>query len=268
VHRTGRTRSKKGKGRASGILQTLAGPVGLVALGLALVLGAGYWAQKAPTSKQVPAPVKQAEPSPVVSPQPAPTPTPTPAAPPTSQQPVTPPKPAPAKPDPNQAILEGRHHIDRAAGAKDTMTLTLYYADGLKNGEALQPVEVRVSQSRSSIQSVVEQVINAPADWKLYSSVPAGTRVKGVNLKAGGVAVVDLSAEIAQVRGSAATQNIVASLVYSLTELKGVNSVQLWVDGRPAMLDQYEWSKPLSRADMGARNVFTMQPVIKFTAMP
>ncbi|MDB4895164.1 MAG: hypothetical protein JWN15_1426 [Firmicutes bacterium] len=266
MHRTGRTRSKKGKGRASGILKTLAGPVGLVALGLALVLGAGYWAQRAPASKQVPAPVKQAAPSPVVSPQPAPTPAP--AAPPTAQPPVTPPKPVPAKPDPNQAILEGRHHIDRAAGAKATMTLTLYYADGLKNGEALQPVEVRVAQSRSSIQSVVEQVINAPADLKLYSSVPAGTKVKSVNLTAGGVAVVDLSAEVAQVRGSAATENIVASLVYSLTELKGVNSVQLWVNGHPAMLDQYEWSKSRSRADMGARNVFTMQPVIKFTAKP
>jgi hypothetical protein len=266
VHRTGRTRSKRGKGRTSGILKTLAGPVGLVALGLALVLGAGYWAQKAPASKQVPAPVKQAEPSPVVSPQPAPTPAP--AAPPTSQQPVTPPTPAAAKPDPNQAILEGRHHIDRAAGATETMNLTLYYADGLKNGEALQPVEVRVAQSRSSIQSVVEQVINAPADLKLYSSVPAGTKVKSVNLKPGGVAVVDMSAEITQVRGSAATENIVASLVYSLTGLKGVSSVQLWVGGRPAMLDQYEWSKPLSRTDIGARNVFKMQPVINYTAKP
>jgi spore germination protein GerM len=269
VHRAGRTRSRKKKGKAggSGFLKSLAGPVGLVAIGLGVILGAGWWAQHAPAQETV-APVseQQATGGSAAQQPGAPQPSATQPQPPKAQ-PAQAPTPEPVKPkDPNEAILEARKHIDRS-GKAAAMNLTIYYVDGLKNGDTLQPVEIRLPQSLAYIKAVADQVINAPADLKLYSSVPAGAHVLSVDLRAG-VAVVDMSPEIAQVRGSAATQNIMAALVYSLTELKGVNAVQLWVNGRPAMLDQLEWSKPVSRADLQARNLFKVAPVIAYSPKP
>ncbi|MFZ5827591.1 MAG: GerMN domain-containing protein [Bacillota bacterium] len=179
----------------------------------------------------------------------------------TSTKPATPPNETSTPSD--QATLAGRAKINRSEGAAKSMLVTAYYADGLKNVMSLQPVEIKVARSVARIKATAEQVINAPQDLKLYSSVPAGTKVLGVNLK-NGVAIVDLSPEAAKVRGSAAVNNIMASFVYSLTAIPDVKSVQLWVNGRPALLDGFEWSKPLSRADLEGRNLFKVEPVIKY----
>lgn len=161
-------------------------------------------------------------------------------------------------------MLAARSKINRAGSAAKTMLVTAYYSDGLKEGLSLQPVEIKVEQTVGRLTITVDQLLNPPQDLKLYSNIPAGTkRLGGVNLK-DGVAYVDLSPEVTRVRGAAAVNNIMASFVYSLTAVPNVKAVQLWVNGRPAMLDGMEWSKPLSKAEMDARNLFKVEPVVKY----
>lgn len=144
------------------------------------------------------------------------------------------------------------------------MKITVYYADGLKNGEALQPVEVLVPKSAAVAKTVAENVLNAPTDLKLFSNVPAGTKVLGAEIK-DGVLTLDLSAEATTITGSASVQTMQAALVYSLTAVSGVQKVMVKVGGKTALFDQMEWSQPVSKADMDARNWFTIAPVIKYT---
>lgn len=166
------------------------------------------------------------------------------------------------KPATDSAVAAARAKIDRSGGAARTMLVTVYYSDGLTGGQSLQPVEIKVPHSLSRIKVTAEQIINAPEHLELYSHVPAGTTVTA-NIK-DGVAIVDLSGEVLKVRGAAAVNNIMASFVYSLTAIPDVKAVQLWVNGEPAVLDGFEWSKPLTRADVEARNLYTVEPVIKY----
>ncbi len=256
MQRSGGSRRSKGRSGGSGILRLFAGPVGFIAVILGLVIAVGVWGKEAPPA------TKPAENTQQQAKQPQPEqPKPTQPATPAGQPPV---QAKPTEPD-NSALLAKRKHIDRAGANAKTMLVTVYYADGLTDGTSLQPVEVRVPQSESVAQVTAEQVIAAPTDLKLYSSVPAGTKVKSVNFnRATGVVTVDLSAEAADVQGTEAAMNMRASFVYSLTALKDVKAVQLWVNGKPAMLHGIEWSQPLSREQLQERSSYKVEPVIKF----
>lgn len=254
MHRSGGSRRSKGRKGGSSILRLFAGPVGIGAVVIGLILAVGVWGKDAEPALK---PAESAQSKPAAE-QPKPvTSVPVQASP-------TPEQPKPAVPD-NSEILQKRRRLDRSGGAAKTMLTTVYYADGLKENASLQPVEVRIPLTTSIVLAISEQVVAAPADLKLYSNVPAGTKVKSVNLdRKTGVATVDLSPEAAGVQGSEAAQNMRASFVYSLTELKDVKAVQLWVNGRPAMLHGIEWSEPLTRAKLEERSTYKIEPVVKF----
>jgi hypothetical protein len=168
--------------------------------------------------------------------------------------------------DPAADVLAGRTRLDRSGGAVNTMPVVVYYTDLSKKG-TLQPVQVLVPHTLSKIQVTVEQLVNAPQNLKLSSWLPTGTRILSVNLDAKtGVATVDLSPEAQQVQTTDAANGIMGTFVYSLTELQGVKAVQMWVNGRPAVLHGQAWTKPLSRTDIQARNLFQVAPVIKYVA--
>lgn len=265
VYRAGGNRRKGGRSRgggSSGLGRVLSGPVGLILLGVLVVFGLGYWVKNyGPETKETPeAPAavsvpKAGDSTPAAAQKPAPV--------------VQNPAPAPAQQtptpaDPNKDIAAKRSHIDRSGGAAKTALLTIYYADGLKAADTLQPVQVRVEQTPSQIRRVSELIVQTPEDLKLFSGVPAGTKVLSVNFNSStGVATVDLSAELAKAQAGDVAK-IKAAFVYSLTQIPGVKAVQLWVNGRPATLHEQEWSKPLSPADIDALKAFAVEPVVKF----
>ncbi len=163
------------------------------------------------------------------------------------------------------AIQVARARIDRSGGAAETMLITVYYADGLRNGLALQPVQMRVPRQVARIALTAEQIVNAPEQLRLYSNLPEGTRVQSVDFDPDtGVATVDLSKEAAGVQGSSAAATIMASFVYSLTEIPGVEAVRLWINGYPAELHGIIWDRPLTRKDVAERNPFKILPVIEY----
>lgn len=250
-------------------MQAITGPVGLVLVGVLLVVGVGYWVtnyykpEAKATEPQVAAP-KAAAPSTKQT---------TAVTPPANQTPAnqTPAKPAeqPTPPaDPIRQAQDGRAQIDRAAGAQQTMLLPIYYSDGLVTTDALQPVEVRVPFSTAQIKVAAEQLLLAPQELKLFNGIPAGTKVLSVDYNSKtGVATVDMSAELRQVQAGDVAR-VRAEFVYTLTRVPGVKAVQLWILGHPAMLHQWEWSKPLGEADVAPQSPFKLQPLIKFVPKP
>lgn len=181
------------------------------------------------------------------------------AAPPQADEEPPPEPAAPAYP-----LATSRSAIDRSGGAAETMRITVYYVDFDANMEALQPVEIQVPFSITPIKDSVEHLLHPPEELGLFSEFPPGTAPIGFNLE-GGVAVVDLSPEVEGVRGETAVNAVVATLVYTLTEIPGVEAVQLWANGEPAVLDGFEWSTPLTRADVEAWQRFRVEPVIPYS---
>lgn len=237
-------------GGGSGMARSFVTPVLVVAVIVLVVLGFGYWGKLSP-AKETAGTAK-----PPVGKEPA-------KEQPQAQQPVKQEPTAPA--NPNAEVLEKRKRIDRAGGAAETMLLTLYFVDGLTNATTIQPVEVRIASTKSVVRAVAENLVQQPSDLKLYSNVPAGTKVRSVNFDAKtGVATVDLSAEAGAVQGTEAAMNMRASFVYSLTALKDVKAVQLWVNGKPAVLHGILWDTPISRQQMDERSPYKMAPVVKF----
>jgi len=157
-----------------------------------------------------------------------------------------------------------RSGIDRSGSAAETMLLTIYYLDDQTAGQALQPVEIKVPATITPVAEAVRHLLHPPVELGLYGEFPPGTTASPPNL-VDHVVTVELSPEVEAVRGAAATQAVIASLVYTLTEIPGVDAVQLWVNGRPAELDGFVWSEPLGRSDLEAWNQLRIEPVISYS---
>lgn len=255
--------SRRGKG-GGGKGRFFSGPVGAVIIGVLLILGLGYAVKNykpadEPAAGKVTAPEAGAPKA--TTPATGNT---TPAA--GTNTPAAPVASTPA-PQPEQQAAAQRSHIDRSGGAASKDTVTIYYADALKGGESLQPVEVQIAVPANGawIRTVADQVVNPPRELKLESGIPAGTTVKSVNfLRESGTAVIDLSAEAKGVSSASDASTIKAAFVYSLTELKDVKAVLVRINGFTAQFGQMVWDKPISRAELTAQNVFRVEPVIKF----
>ncbi|HLO01611.1 MAG TPA: GerMN domain-containing protein [Symbiobacteriaceae bacterium] len=240
-------RSSRRRTGERGVAQRAAPPVALILVVLIALGTLGWWVQ---------------------SKGPKPTPALTPEAPATAPATTTPSTPPPTQPTPpkSSTLPDGRPaawaHVDRAAGATETMLQTLYWVDG-RNGDRLEPIEVRLPKTAGKARAAVEQLLNPPRELTLESGFPAGTKLNDVRLT-GAVLTVDLTTEVESVQGSAGANSIMATLVYSLTELPGVGAVRLTANGLPAVLHGVEWNDPISRDQLAQRNLFPVDNVIRF----
>lgn len=239
-------RSSSGRSRSA----KAASPVALVLVALIAIGALGWYVQsKGPTTPPPAAAPESPQTAPVTATTPQPTPTET----------------TPAK-NTSGTLPDGRPaawaHLDRAAGAAETMLQTLYWVDG-RTGDRLQPVEVRIPKTVGKAKAVVEQLLNPPKEVQLDSGFPAGTKLNDLRVN-GTTVIVDLTTEVETVQGSAGANALMASLVYSLTEVPGVESVRLTANGLPAVLHGMEWTEPLTRAKLAERNLFPVENVIRF----
>lgn len=268
VRRSGQARTRRSSGSGGGfigaLLRNVLGPLGLVLLGIGLVLVVGWYVTSDHFKEALSRSAEKGDSTLIAdSKEPVQQPPDQPAAP---QQPA-PQQPAPQTPAPTDeaGIRAARQQINRA-GSAEAMKLVVYYVDGLSDGTTLQPVEMAVPVDRGRIRVTVENILNAPTELKLHSQFPAGTVLRSVNLQ-DGVAVVDLSPEAGNVRGSAASTALQYVLVYSLTEIQGVNAVLLRLDGHPAQLDQIVWDKPVTRDQLKQQNLYEIAPLISYQGL-
>ncbi len=139
-----------------------------------------------------------------------------------------------------------------AAGANSTVR-------NVKVAFLLGEQTTTVHRSGSTLTQALRGLLAGPtADESrrgLTSQIPDGTRLRSVR-RNGGVAIVDLSAHIAQGGDRESISARVVQLVLTATAAPGVTSVRLLVEGRPsARLGRLSVVKPLTAKDVRAPTV-------------
>lgn len=114
---------------------------------------------------------------------------------------------------------------------ENTVTISLYFADETASELVLERREVqRRSEPLEAV--VLREIIIGPKDPGAVATVPPEAKVISVQVVEG-VAYVNFSRELATRHsgGSAGEQMTLGSIVYSLTELPGIERVQLLIEG-------------------------------------
>jgi spore germination protein GerM len=129
------------------------------------------------------------------------------------------------------------------------------------DGEHIRAVTVPAAGSSSSVlDATLRALADGPTGGDLAPALPEGTRLLSVSSE-GGVARVDLSSEFAAAYpsgGSAAEIAALAPIVFSATEVAGVDSVAITVEGAtPDVPSQFDLGTPLGRADFPSEIVVT-----------
>ncbi|HEY6450767.1 MAG TPA: GerMN domain-containing protein [Candidatus Cybelea sp.] len=150
------------------------------------------------------------------------------------------------------------YHLQRTTSNGETMAV--YYAklDGNSLGDlrvSLRPRQpdesVAEHRHNTVLYAAVEAVAGPPNDIKAIR-FPPGTRVRSVDID-GSTATIDLSKEVEQQAGGSFGENgEFKALVYTVTGIRGINAVQVTVDG--ARLEtlpggHLELDQPLHRSD-------------------
>ena len=150
----------------------------------------------------------------------------------------------------NQLYLENRKPtaVNEGATAGETVEISLYFTD--EKGEALT-VEKRVIGKEEGIaRATVNALLDGPENQELKAVVPAGTRLRDINIKEDGCCVVDFSKEIIdnQLKESNGEMVTVAAIVQTLGQFSSVKEVQILVDGKvvSSLGGQVDVSLPIS----------------------
>jgi germination protein M len=113
------------------------------------------------------------------------------------------------------------------------MTITLYYQDG---DGYLIPVSRSIKKQEGIAKTAVQAIIDSPINreelqyYSIYPVLPQGTEVRGLNIR-DRRATIDLNGSVLSYEDEISERNIVASIVYTLTEFSTVGSVRILVDG-------------------------------------
>lgn len=118
-----------------------------------------------------------------------------------------------------------------AVAQSKSVTLKVYFV----KGEKLVPATRQVAWTKAVGSAALEQLLAGPtkADKAkgMTSAVPAGVKLRGLNIK-NGVATVDLTGTFGTGGGSASMHLRLGQIVYTLTEFPTVDAVSLRLDGK------------------------------------
>lgn len=152
------------------------------------------------------------------------------------QAPEQPPEP----PDPQEEVDEPPQ--------KEWEAVTLYYADAQSDGLVGEERSLAL-EGREVAFAVLEELIEGPDLPAHGKTIPADTRVLGVEIK-DGVAMADFSEELRSSHWGGSTGEImtVYSIVNTLAELPEVDYVQILIEGETVdtLVGHENLSQPLS----------------------
>ena len=123
-------------------------------------------------------------------------------------------------------------------------------------GEGISSVTREVPKGKGSAPFAARELLKGPTkperEAGYFSEIPAGVRLRSIAIE-GDTAVVDLSSNIGEYGGGTArVEGIVAEIVYTLTDLSGVERVSILVDGKSGVAlggEGYIIDRPLGRRD-------------------
>lgn len=158
---------------------------------------------------------------------------------------------APTAADANENTAGGKTAAQTIAAK---MPVTLYYqdADGY-----LMPLTRWIEKQEGVAKAAINGLIDsAPTREELqyygiYPVLPVNTDVLGINIKEG-TAVIDFNKSLLTSKDQVSERNMVASVVYTLTEFKTIENVRILVNGYPQGVLKFgtDLSEPLNRKNV------------------
>lgn len=131
-----------------------------------------------------------------------------------------------------------------------TMRLTIYQAS--KDAEHLVPEVHTVPQNTHPAQTALELLLAGTKNKELTTVIPAGTKLRSVNVK-DHIAYPDFTDKLIKGNrgGSASEILIVGAIVNTLTEFPEIQKVRILVEGKPidTISGHLDLSQPVGRSE-------------------
>lgn len=114
----------------------------------------------------------------------------------------------------------------------DEVTVTLYFADDEKSGLIQEQRTITLNFTDKLQEAVIRELISGPQEDGHVKLIPDGTQVQSVWIK-DAVCYVDLNADFQNhfLGSSKEEELVIYSIVNSLSELPGIEYIQLLIDG-------------------------------------
>jgi germination protein M len=133
-------------------------------------------------------------------------------------------------------------------------SIIVYYQDG---DGCLVPmtrwIEPQQGIARAAISLITDSALNREeiSYYGVYPVLPADTEILGIDIR-NGAAVIDFSRNLLNYGSATAERNIVASIVYTLTEFDTISSVRILINGYTQGIMKYgtDISNELDRDDV------------------
>lgn len=139
----------------------------------------------------------------------------------------------------------------------DDVEIVLYFADW--QAQHVMPESRRVVQVGDELLAgvAVRELLSGPADPHLNPTLPADARMLSVEI-VDGIVYVNLSEEVRGVYGSAGEIMAVQSLIYTLTDLEGIDRVQILIEGTKSetLGGHLMLEEPLERGEILTHPIF------------
>ena len=125
-----------------------------------------------------------------------------------------------------------------------------------KNGSVL-PVARDLSSGQPPEKEALSQLLKGPSEQEkldgFFTEIPKGTK-GSVTSNINGVITVNFSDELGQYGGGTArVQALLSQIVFTLTEIRGINKVKILVSGKEGIAlgsEGFSIEKPLSKKDI------------------
>ena len=131
--------------------------------------------------------------------------------------------------EPDTEFTEGRYPV------------TVYYQDG--DGYLIPMTRWILFQqgvARAAVSLVIDSAIarEEVAYYGVYPVIPADTEILGIDIK-DGIATIDFDRHLLEYKDAASERNIMASIIYTLTEFESIRKVRILVNGYPQSVLKY-----------------------------
>lgn len=138
--------------------------------------------------------------------------------------------------------------------AETRRPVTVYYQDG--DGYLIPMtrwIQMQQGIARAAVGLDIDSAIarEEVAYYGVYPVIPVDTDILGIDIR-DGIATIDFDRHLLNYNNAASERNIIASIVYTLTEFKTINKVRILVNGYPQDILKYGTvvSEALGREDI------------------
>lgn len=114
-------------------------------------------------------------------------------------------------------------------------------------------VERPLGADEEPLPKAMAELLSGPKEAGLSTQIPTGTKILRLQVKKG-TAILDFNRKLESYGGgSARVEGMIAQIVYTATEVPGIEKVWIWIEGEKEIVlggEGLVLDRPLSRSDV------------------